>query len=100
MTDSDVIPCMVVDFPRIIRDIRVRGIQSRNAIAKRTNIPRTSLFNYEGGDVMPSHPAGERLIDLWCELLGQSRSKVPTRLDPRTVNSSRLDMNFHKATPA
>lgn len=68
-----------LDFRLIIKQMMVAGL-SRQAIALHSNIPRTSLFNYENGTA-PFHHTGERLLALWCEVKGMPRSLAPVRMD-------------------
>lgn len=82
-------PSETVDFSRLISDVLARGRYSRNALARRASVPRTSLYNYEKG-VTPLHPVGERLIAIWCESFGMAREKVPCMREPRPPTSSQL----------
>jgi hypothetical protein len=87
MSSQEIRPLVVVDFARLVRDILARGEFTRGALAMHANIPRTSLFNYENG-VMPLHPIGERLIEIWCKAFDMSRDKVPRRAASLTPTPS------------
>jgi transcriptional regulator with XRE-family HTH domain len=93
----DTRPSETVDFARIVRLLMNAAGMSRHEIALHANVPRTSLFNYEQG-VMPLHPAGERLIELWCGKMQRTRDDLPKKFESPTPNGSRFPQIFHKAT--
>jgi hypothetical protein len=90
---SETIPCAIadrcrrppveeelrgVDFSSLLFDLR-RARWSVVAIAKAISLSRQSIRNYQSGDTMPKHHAGELIIRFWCEQLGKRREDAPTR---------------------
>lgn len=67
-----------VDFSSLLFDLR-RARWSVVAIAKALDLSRQSIRNYQGGDTMPLHHAGELIILFWCQQLGKRREDAPTR---------------------
>lgn len=92
---ADIQPSTTVDFPRMLRNLKAKGL-SRNNIAMQANIQISSINHYEAG-TMPLHPAGERLIDLWCSTMELPRDKVPMRLESIRSHFSPKDKSL---TPA
>ena len=67
-----------VDWVRVIANIRATGL-SHASIAARVFVAKGSIDAYGSEDMRqrPEHSTGERLIALWCEVLGYARADLP-----------------------
>ncbi len=65
-----------VDWFRAIVELEQRGYRL-NQIAAATDVPRRTLLDWRNTGTEPSHASGERLINLWCQVLGEPRDALP-----------------------
>lgn len=67
-----------VDWVRVIANLQASGL-SRAAVAERVFVAKGSIDAYGSEDMRqrPEHSTGERLIALWCEVLGYERAALP-----------------------
>lgn len=64
-----------VDWFRILDDLKRQGF-SLYALDGLLMIPRSTLIRYKQGSE-PNHMTGEKLIDFWCQAMGNPRELVP-----------------------
>lgn len=82
-------PSVHTDWPKLIEEVQWQLGEPHETIehhrtpmpiermAERLGVPRGTLRGWIDGSE-PKHADGERLIDLWCRLLGKTREFVPT----------------------
>jgi hypothetical protein len=80
-------PQPVVDFASMLCGLRRSGY-GINTIATRADVPRTTVRDYCDG-ATPSHPNGERIIQVWCAISGRSRDALPTALRLPTAGQAK-----------
>ena len=72
MSDGDE---MLTDWFRLIVDLERSGYKQAE-IALSVDAPRTTMLGWKQG-AEPKHKDGERLIDLWCRVMGKGRDHLP-----------------------
>lgn len=67
-----------VDWVRVIANLQAQGM-SLQGIADAAMVSKSQVIAYGSEDMRqrPEHSAGERLIALWCQVLGYRRDDLP-----------------------
>jgi hypothetical protein len=65
-----------VDWFRVLVELEGKGYRL-NQIAAATDVPRRTLLDWRNMGTEPSHAGGERLIDLWSQVMGEPRDALP-----------------------
>lgn len=64
------------DWFRVLADLGRHGVGNRT-VSRRLHVPKSTVIGWKR-DHEPRHSDGERLIALWCEVMGMERDQVPT----------------------
>ncbi len=80
-------PRWSVDWVRLVANLRASGM-SLQEIAQAARVSKTQVGAYASEEMRqrPEHSAGERLVALWCQVLGYSREDLPMHRHPLSVS--------------
>lgn len=65
-----------VDWFRVMAELQGKGY-SVTSISAAIDVPKSTLMGWRILDAEPRHSEGERLVGLWCQVMGQPRDAMP-----------------------
>jgi hypothetical protein len=69
-----------VDWFRVMAELQARGYNLEN-IAAAINVPKSTLMGWRNLGAEPRHADGERLVQLWCRVIGEPRDALPLNVE-------------------
>jgi hypothetical protein len=65
-----------VDWFRVLAELQGKGY-SMAAVAMAIDAPKSTVMGWRNLDSEPRHMDGERLVKLWCQVMGSPRDALP-----------------------
>ncbi len=69
-----------VDWFRAIVQLEGAGYKP-HAIGAAIDVPRRTIVGWRNYGAEPAHAEGERLVQLWCQVMQLNRDEMPLRMD-------------------